>query len=69
MVNQVTIQVQGMSCGHCVNAIEGSVGKLDGVEQVKVHLESGNVDVSFNEEKVTVEEIKETIDDQGYEVQ
>lgn len=69
MVNQVTLQVQGMSCGHCVNAVEGSVGKLDGVEQVKVHLESGKVDVSFNEQKVTVEKIKETIDDQGYDVQ
>lgn len=69
MVNQVTLQVQGMSCGHCVNAVEGSVGKLDGVEQVKVHLETGKVDVSFNDEKVTVEKIKETIDDQGYDVQ
>ncbi|KQL37036.1 MULTISPECIES: copper chaperone CopZ [Bacillaceae] len=69
MVNQVTLQVQGMSCGHCVNSVEGSVGKLDGVEQVKVHLESGKVDVSFNDEKVTVEKIKETIDDQGYDVQ
>ncbi|ALC86621.1 hypothetical protein AM499_12850 [Bacillus sp. FJAT-22090] len=69
MVNQVTLQVQGMSCGHCVNSVEGSVGKLDGVEQVKVHLESGKVDVSFNDEKVTVEKIKETIDEQGYDVQ
>ena len=37
--------------------------------QVKVHLESGKVDVSFDEEKVTLEEIKETIDDQGYDVE
>ncbi|WP_391119819.1 copper chaperone CopZ [Psychrobacillus sp. L3] len=68
MVSQVTLNVQGMSCGHCVNAVESNVGKLDGVEQVNVHLETGKVDVSFNEEKVTVEKIKETIDDQGYEV-
>ena len=67
-MDQVTLQVQGMSCGHCVNAVESNVGKLDGVEQVKVNLESGKVDVSYDEGKVTVEKIKETIDDQGYDV-
>ena len=68
MVNQITLQVQGMSCGHCVNAVESNVGKLDGVELVKVNLETGKVDVSYDEGKVTVDKIKETIDDQGYDV-
>ena len=68
-MENVTLNVQGMSCGHCVNAVESSVCKLDGVEQVKVHLESGKVDVSFDSEKVTLSEIKETIDDQGYDVE
>ncbi|MFJ7973627.1 copper chaperone CopZ [Psychrobacillus sp. NPDC096389] len=67
-MENITLNVQGMSCGHCVNAVESSVGKLNGVEQVKVHLESGKVDVSFDNEKVTLSEIKETIDDQGYDV-
>ncbi|QUG43429.1 copper chaperone CopZ [Psychrobacillus sp. INOP01] len=68
MVNQVTLNVQGMSCGHCVSSVESSVGKLDGVNEVKVHLESGKVDVSFEEDKVSLDVIKETIDDQGYDV-
>ena len=68
-MENVTLNVNGMSCGHCVSAVEGSVGKLDGVNQVKVHLESGKVDVAFDQEKVTLEEIKETIDDQGYDVE
>lgn len=68
MVNQVTLNVQGMSCGHCVSSVEGSVGKLDGVNEVKVHLESGKVDVTFEEDKVSLDVIKETIDDQGYDV-
>ncbi|AZB44854.1 copper chaperone [Bacillus sp. FJAT-42376] len=57
-----------MSCEHCVKAVEGSVGKLSGVESVKVHLAEGTVDVSFRPEEVSLEEIKETIDDQGYDV-
>ena len=68
MVSQVTLNVQGMSCGHCVSSVESNVGKLDGVNEVKVHLESGKVDISFDEDKVTLDVIKETIDDQGYDV-
>lgn len=67
-MENVTLNVSGMSCSHCVNAVEGNVGKLNGVESVKVHLESGKVDVSFDSEKVSLEKIKETIDDLGYEV-
>jgi cation transport ATPase len=33
-MEQLTLQVEGMSCGHCVNAIESSVKELNGVEQV-----------------------------------
>lgn len=68
-MENVTLNVSGMSCGHCVNSIEGSVGKLDGVNEVKVHLESGKVNVAFNQEKLTLSKIKETIDDQGYDVE
>ncbi|UHA59069.1 copper chaperone CopZ [Metabacillus litoralis] len=57
-----------MSCGHCVNAIEGNVGKLNGVSQVKVHLNEGKVELEFNPEVVSLDTIKETIDDQGYDV-
>ncbi|MEE3951956.1 copper chaperone CopZ [Peribacillus frigoritolerans] len=68
-MENVTLNVSGMSCGHCVNAVEGNVGKLSGVESVKVHLETGKVDVAFDKEKVSLEKIKETIDDQGYDVE
>ncbi|MCM3389310.1 copper chaperone CopZ [Lysinibacillus fusiformis] len=68
-MGNVTLNVKGMSCGHCVKSVEGSVGALDGVDQVKVNLDAGQVDIAFNSEKVTLEKIKETIDDQGYDVE
>ncbi|HWO96267.1 MAG TPA: copper chaperone CopZ [Bacillus sp. (in: firmicutes)] len=67
-MKNVTLTVQGMSCGHCVKAIEGSVGELNGVSKVAVNLSEGKVDVEFDESKVSLEQIKETIDDQGYDV-
>ncbi|MDR0139855.1 copper chaperone CopZ [Metabacillus idriensis] len=68
-MENVTLNVQGMSCNHCVKAIEGSVGELNGVKSVKVDLNEGTVDVDYNPNEVNVAVIKEAIDDQGYEVE
>ncbi|MFT8320625.1 MAG: copper chaperone CopZ [Bacillus sp. (in: firmicutes)] len=67
-MEQITLKVDGMSCGHCVKAVESSVGELSGVSTVKVNLEEGLVDVAFDEKEVNLDAIKETIDEQGYDV-
>ena len=67
-MQNITLNVQGMSCGHCVKSVEGSVGALAGVDQVIVNLAEGLVDVAFDEAQVSLEQIKETIDDQGFDI-
>ncbi|MEC0275799.1 MULTISPECIES: copper chaperone CopZ [Peribacillus] len=67
-MKNITLNVQGMSCGHCINSIEGSVGQLEGINQVNVKLNDAQVEVTFNESQVSLDKIKETIEDQGYEV-
>jgi copper chaperone len=67
-MEKVTLTVKGMSCGHCVKSIEGSVGELNGVQYVEVNLNEAKVTVEFDQNKVSLESIKEAIDDQGYEV-
>ncbi|MBS4207263.1 copper chaperone CopZ [Bacillus sp. FJAT-50079] len=68
-MGNITLKVEGMSCGHCVKKIEGSVGELAGVNRVNVKLADAQVEVSFNESQVSIETIKETIEDQGYDVE
>ncbi|MBS4220004.1 copper chaperone CopZ [Bacillus sp. FJAT-49711] len=63
-----TLNVQGMSCGHCKKSVEGALKKLDGVSKAEVNLEAGKVDITFDESKVNVEAMKEAIEDQGYDV-
>ncbi|MFC3212465.1 MULTISPECIES: copper chaperone CopZ [Planomicrobium] len=63
-----TLKVEGMSCAHCVNAVESSVGELQGVSSVKVDLANGQVAVDYDDSKTSLGEIKETIEDQGYDV-
>ncbi|MBR3381336.1 MAG: copper chaperone CopZ [Bacillus sp. (in: Bacteria)] len=67
-MEQATLQVQGMSCGHCVKAVEENVGELAGVESVKVHLDKGQVDVSFDSDQITLHRISDVIEEQGYDV-
>jgi copper chaperone len=62
----VTLKVEGMSCGHCVNSVEGAVKKLGAAG--KVDLNAGSVTVDFDESKITLNSIKEAIEDQGYDV-
>lgn len=64
-----TLQVKGMSCGHCKMAVENALKELDGVTQAEVNLEAGKVDVTFDDSKVTVDAMKEAIEDQGYDVE
>lgn len=67
-MENVTLQVEGMSCGHCVNAVETAVTALNGVNEVSVTLAEAKVEVSFDAAQVSIEQIKEAIDDQGYDV-
>ena len=68
-MENVTLAVQGMSCGHCVKAVESSVGSLAGIESVNVNLADAQVTVTFDSAQVTVDQIKETIEEEGYDVQ
>jgi copper chaperone len=68
MVDHVTLKVEGMTCGHCVTAIEKSVSALSGVDKVDVQLDSGTVNVEFNKDVVVMEQITSTIEDQGYTI-
>ena len=62
------LNVDGMSCEHCVNAIKGAVGKLDGVSAVDVDLAAKTVKVDFEESKVALDKIKDEIEEQGFDV-
>ncbi len=62
------LNVEGMSCSHCENAVKKAVGALDGVNTVAVDLEGKKVTVEFDSAKVAVNNIKDAIEDQGYDV-
>jgi copper chaperone len=65
-MKNVTIQVQGMSCNHCVNSVEGALKNLGA--QGKVDLSAGKVSVEYDENNLSFEDIKAAIEEAGYTV-
>ncbi len=62
-----TIKIKGMSCQHCVMAVNKALKEIDGLQEITVNLEKG--EASFNETKpVDKTLIKERIKKAGYEV-
>ena len=64
-----TLNVEGMSCGHCEQRVEKSIGALEGVKKVKASHKDQAVEISFGK-GVTLDlnRIKETIAELGFEV-
>ncbi len=61
------LNVEGMSCGHCVKSVTNAVSALDGVESVDVSLEAKTVTVVHND-SIAVDKIKKEIEETGYDV-
>ena len=64
-----TLNVEGMTCGHCKMSVENALNNLEGVQTAEVNLDAGNVAVTYDEAKVNQEAMKEAIEDQGYDVE
>ncbi|MEU5527601.1 cation transporter [Micromonospora chersina] len=62
-----TYQVQGMTCGHCVNSVSTEVSTLPGVTDVQVDLASGRVTVT-SESPLDTDTVRAAVDEAGYDL-
>ncbi len=62
------IEIEGMKCTGCENAIETALGKIDGIFDVKADYRKGRAFVEYDENKVTMEDIAMQIESLGYHV-
>ncbi|RDU64700.1 heavy-metal-associated domain-containing protein [Helicobacter sp. MIT 14-3879] len=61
------IEIEGMSCNHCVEKIKKFVSEVNGVENIEISLENKTLDVVFNL-PANIEAIKEAILDSGFDI-
>lgn len=60
--------VQGMTCNGCVASINRVISAIPGVNVVDISLESGRVEIGYDESKATSEQFKQAIEAAGYTV-
>lgn len=60
------MKVEGMTCHSCTSTIEGKVGKLQGVQRIKVSLDNQEATIVFQPHLITAEEIKKQIEAVGF---
>lgn len=66
---QTTLNVKGMTCGHCKSAVEGALKELKGVSEVKVDLDAGTAEVTYDKSQVAEEAMRDAVEEQGYDVE
>jgi copper chaperone len=64
-MNESTWTVTGMTCGHCVASVTEEVSEIDGVQDVRVDLASGEVVVT-SAAPLTREAVAAAVEDAGY---
>ena len=65
---QKVLNVEGMTCQHCVQTVTEMVGKMIGVEKVEVSLEQKEVTIDFDELQTQTEVISAQIIEAGFEL-
>ncbi|OLF06123.1 cation-transporting ATPase [Actinophytocola xinjiangensis] len=60
-----TYTVTGMTCQHCVGAVREELGRLPGVSDVTVDLDSGQVTVTSTD-PLSTDDVRAMVDEAGY---
>lgn len=66
-MERITLKVDGMSCGHCVQAVQKAIKGVDGatLEQLAI----GSATVSFDPARTSVGALIDAVADAGYDAQ
>uniref|UniRef100_A0A8C0SW15 Copper-transporting ATPase 1 n=1 Tax=Canis lupus familiaris TaxID=9615 RepID=A0A8C0SW15_CANLF len=60
------MKIEGMTCHSCTSTIEGKIGKLQGVQRIKVSLDNQEATIGYQPHLITIEEIKKQIEAVGF---
>ncbi len=63
---ETRIEIEGMSCQHCVMAVKKALGGVPGILESDVQI--GNASVKYDEAKIKKEDIETKIEKAGYTV-
>ena len=64
---EAVLDVEGMTCGNCVNRIQAALKKVDGVREATVNLSLNQANVTYDASQVSRADLVEAINALGYQ--
>ena len=65
---KTSINIAGMSCGHCAARVKKALEDLGGVLLVEVSIENKRAEIEFDEFAVSAQQLESAIEDAGYAI-
>lgn len=63
---QTKLTAPEISCGACANSIKNAIGRLDGVSDVRVDVDTKTIVVEHDEERVLRQTVIDALDKAGF---
>ena len=63
-MERAILHIDGMSCGHCLNAVNRALAEMPGVEVDTVRI--GRAEVRYDEARVSPGQLEAAVADAGY---
>lgn len=67
-MKEVNLKIEGMHCEGCSKRLTKVLNNIEGVEEAEVSLEDKNAIIIYDEQKIGLDELKEYIEDSGFQV-
>ena len=67
-MKKIILEVNGMTCDHCVQTIKGTLNKIIGLNLIEINLDKSQVKVEFDESQTNIKILSGEIAALGFEV-
>ena len=66
---KICLKIKGMHCEGCSRRLEKVLNAQNGVKDARVSSEEEKSDIEYDENLISVEELKEVVEDAGFDVE
>ena len=68
-MKEISLKIKGMHCTGCSTRLEKVLNNQEGVEKAEVSFEERKAEIKYDDNKISLDEIKEAIEDAGFEAE
>lgn len=67
-LSELTLPISGMTCASCVSHVENALKELPGVSKIVVNLGANKANLSYNPQRVKLDDMRRAVEDVGYAI-